>query len=330
MGDTDGRSLCVISILRITESVISLVYTLSRNEKVGEILIIGIEARACIFLDELIVKLVFLLHLLLENVELVEGLNKHSVVVGCVKLLKLKLPLLRLGSSCANARELRLFLKNKSVVTIADLKTFLKCLLLTRKVNDSTADTTLVKKSVHLVGNSRNSALLIDFFASGEDYILNRLFNRVLVNAGVTYLSDKCGVVKQLAVNAEEHLACRKLAKHRRAGLNVNDRRLLAVCRTVGLVGGNCGTVNCISLATDTHVHRAVSHAGIPIYSLFSLLKTTVAVIGKAIKHIPDKCGNRAFSGFILALNNVDTVGKLEGHVIDTTKAFNNDLFNYH
>ena len=321
MGDTDSGLLRSVIILRIAKCVVGLVHTLSRNEKVGEILVVGIKTCTGIFLYVLVVELCLLIALLLKDVELVEGLDEHGVVVGGIKLIELGLLFLGLDSSLTDAVKLCLLIKDSAVVTVRCLKLLAKGSFSLCKVNDCATCTTLVEKCLHLIADAESRALFIYFLAAREDDILNGFLYRALVNGRVANCSDKGGVVKELAVHAEEHLACRELAKHGCAGLGINDGGLLTEGLLLRLVGRNGGAADNVSLAAYSDVHRALCSARLPADSLLSLAELLTLAVGEAVEHVSDECGDSALARLVLTLNNVDSVGELESHVVQTAEA---------
>ena len=221
------------------------------------------------------------------------------------------------------------FFKNCLIVSTACRKSVRKRSLLGCKVDYSTACAPLVKKSVHLLINSRCGTLLVYFFAAREDYVLNRLLYRALVDRRVAYLADKCCVVEELRVNTKEHLACRTLSKHGCAGFGIHNRGLLTVALALAVVNRNGRTVDDISLLTNSDVHRTACHAARPAYSLFSFSNLGAALIAEAVKHIAYKCRYRALSRLVFALNDVNLIGKLKGFFGNSSEASdNNFLYN--
>ena len=321
VGDADSGLLRSVIILRIAKCVVGLVHTLSRNEKVGEILVVGIEACTGIFLYVLVVELCLLIALLLQKVKLVEGLNEHGVVVRGIKLIELGLLFLGLDSSLTDAMKLGLLIKDSLVITVRCLKLLAKCSFSLCKVNDCAPCTALVEKRLHLIADAESRTLFIYFLTAREDDILNGFLYLTLVNGRVANCSDKGGVVEELAVHTEEHLACRKLAKYGCACLCINDGCLLTVCLLVAVVSRNGAAADDVSLAAYSDVHRALCSARLPADSLLSLAKLLTLAIGEAVEHISDECGDSALARLVLTLDNVDSVGELESHVVKTAEA---------
>ena len=93
-----------------------------------------------------------------------------------------------------------------------------------------------MKKIFHLHRDLRCGTLIIYLLASREKNILDRLLYRALVYRGISYLSDKGGVLKKLFVNTEENLTCRNLSKRRRAGFKVGYRGILLIGNSLSVI----------------------------------------------------------------------------------------------
>ncbi len=272
LGNAYSAAFLCIRVVSLLKPAVAIVNSAARNGYLGKIVRRGKEAVFGIFAKEIAVSLVSCFKLLLQSVQLVKGIDHPYVAEAGIKLFKSKQLFLRFLFAHAYLVQLCFLCKDKLVVFIRCAESVLKILLLPDKVYNNAARVSLMQKGVHLFGDLIDRPAGVYLFGCGEQNVLYRLLYRALGYRGIANLTDKRRVFKQLLINAKEHLARRELAKGRRAAFKIYDSGILFVGYTARIFGLHGRARDKIALAANVDRHRTLCYAGVPVYSLFTLV----------------------------------------------------------